>query len=323
MITDYLAINSDDIKSQIEKLGGLVYLWSSPNTINDSTILCNTGIVKVNRSQYLVAQRLIYNRNGKLTINWRENPSEIVLSYLNIDNFKLEFCNTISLLEEYSIEDPRLSISENGIELWVSRWKLKHDRATTDQIVILLDNDLSLENINCPQIGLNNKVGYEKNWLPIIYTNYFVYKINETHQVYDRFKLKLFQTSGIKWEYGEIHGGTPCVEIENGQYLSIFQSSLPIEISEYESITVSKRYYFIGAYIFSKYPPFKILKYSKNPILYSSFKNSIILNSPCCLFPTGLTISGGSLILTLGINDCSSACAVIPLESLLDKLIEF
>ena len=83
--------------------------------------------------------------------------------------------------------------------------------------------------------------------------------------------------SGVKnfcWSFGEIIGGTPASLIEN-QYFGFFYS-MKIERNEqqrndhnsmgYNNNNVDKNLYFLGAYTFSRHPPFMITSISRLPI---------------------------------------------------------
>ena len=73
-------------------------------------------------------------------------------------------------------------------------------------------------------------------------------------------------SNNFTWLYGELRGGTPAVLINNSFYFSFFHSSNEPKESGDDVLKT----YVMGAYVFCKKPPFKILKISALPIVHNS-----------------------------------------------------
>jgi predicted GH43/DUF377 family glycosyl hydrolase len=116
----------------------------------------------------------------------------------------------------------------------------------------------------------------EKNWVPFAYNDlsgtdiYFVYSFNPYKVV------RLAKTSDgaieqpfpqaekrdLEWEskWGRISGGTPALLVNNEEYLTFFHS--------YFEPKKNVKWYVMGAYTFSKTPPFQIRRISRYPIIF-------------------------------------------------------
>ncbi len=115
----------------------------------------------------------------------------------------------------------------------------------------------------------------EKNWVPFEYQGNLLL-------AYSLFPHRIFQPlfgksscdevastfSEIKWGWGVLRGGTPAL-LEGDEYLAFFHSSK-------SKTTLHSRgkdipHYFMGAYTFSKNPPFEITRMSPKPIVGKNF----------------------------------------------------
>ncbi len=125
-----------------------------------------------------------------------------------------------------------------------------------------------------------------------------------------------FESSGPRWPYGQVRGGTQPLEYE-GNLLRFFHSRLDNEIRSGEAPL-----HCVGAYLMKPEPPFEVVAVSKKPILYGSRKldNSLTKEqrSQCIhrkqnvVFPGGAVKSDGKFLLAVGVND--SACAIVKVE---------
>lgn len=166
--------------------------------------------------------------------------------------------------------------------------------------------------------GKNDGTSTEKNWV------YWENKSGDLHCLYEcgvqqviyrqePDGWKPYISDGVKWAYGTPRGGTPPV-IFDGNILRFFHSSLRNEFAS----GVPWRYY-VGAYICQPFPPFKVLKVSKKPILYGSevdklseeLRDKGLPRKLNIVFPNGILEAKDSWVLGSGANDCSCVLSII------------
>lgn len=122
-------------------------------------------------------------------------------------------------------------------------------------------------------------------------------------------------SSSIKWDYGELRGGTQAFLLGD-RYLSFFHSSIQ---SDGELL-----YYYIGAYTFSAEPPFKILEMSPHPIIGADF-----YDTPACklvkplrvVFPCGFVFDENYIWVACGKQDREIWIYKLDRQGLLDSLV--
>jgi hypothetical protein len=140
-----------------------------------------------------------------------------------------------------------------------------------------------------------------------------------------------------QWEYGPIRGGTQALLIRDEYYLTFFHSKKPIQID----LGVKKpETYFMGAYIFSAHPPFRVLRISRVPILLDEFYDGQWCQSPPIDYvvypmsfylstPAGAPIEGGRadnssvVVLSMGRNDIYGWSVKIRLEDLEQSFVPY
>ncbi|MCB1113286.1 MAG: hypothetical protein KDK62_00840 [Chlamydiia bacterium] len=119
----------------------------------------------------------------------------------------------------------------------------------------------------------------------------------------------------INWPYGIIRGGTPAIEVD-GEYLGFFHSS--------KKDSKTRKYtYYVGAYTFSKTPPFKLTRISKKPFqspqFYTAKKNGLTRSQ--VLFPCGFAVKNNDIFVSYGENDAAIKIMVLDKAKLLKSLI--
>jgi predicted GH43/DUF377 family glycosyl hydrolase len=128
--------------------------------------------------------------------------------------------------------------------------------------------------------------------------------------------------SSIVWDWGALRGGTPGLP-ENDQYLSFFHSSK--EMATVHSNGEKILHYFIGAYTFSKEPPFAITSVSPTPIIGKNFYKGIDYKpywKPIrCLFPCGYISDENYIWLAYGRDDHECWVAKLDKKRLLQSLV--
>lgn len=134
---------------------------------------------------------------------------------------------------------------------------------------------------------LNDK-NWQKNWIQFIYKNdiYLISNISTMSvvkitdsilpnkmfdmsiQIIDKFQNGFNCYNNIEWNnnYGTMRGGSPALKIGN-EYLAFFHSNND------RNHSCGSRNYFMGAFMFSAKPPFKLISVSKYPISFKNNKN--------------------------------------------------
>ncbi|MBA3603103.1 MAG: hypothetical protein H0W50_05565 [Parachlamydiaceae bacterium] len=115
----------------------------------------------------------------------------------------------------------------------------------------------------------------EKNWVPFDYHEQLMlaYSLNphlilRPSMVNGTCKTVSSTSNEIKWEWGDLRGGTSGV-LEGNEYLSFFHSSIDMPSVQSNGKIIS--HYFMGAYTFSSEPPFNITQVSVDPIIGKGF----------------------------------------------------
>jgi predicted GH43/DUF377 family glycosyl hydrolase len=157
--------------------------------------------------------------------------------------------------------------------------------------------------------GKNDKRA-EKNWVPFDYSGHLLlaYSIKPHrifYSVFGKKKCEVFSStqSQIKWEWGELRGGTPAL-INEGEYLAFFHSSK--EMKTIHSNGKKHSHYFMGAYTFSMHPPFEITRISPEPIIGKKFYKGPTYNTwkPLwCIFPGGFVFNQEFIWVAYGRQD--------------------
>jgi predicted GH43/DUF377 family glycosyl hydrolase len=169
----------------------------------------------------------------------------------------------------------------------------------------------------------------EKNWTPFDYYGYLL--LTYTMQPFKIYYPLLGEQecltmcsswNTIDWAWGDLRGGTPALPIDNG-YLGIFHSCL--EISSLHSSGEKVLHYFMGAYTFTRHPPFLITHISPAPIIGSNFYHGSVYDpywKPVrVVFPCGLIDDGSYLWISYGRQDHEMWVAKIDKKMLLNSLV--
>ena len=169
----------------------------------------------------------------------------------------------------------------------------------------------------------------EKNWVPFEYNQelFLAYSINP-HLIFS----PLFGSEGcdsiastsarIEWTWGSLRGGTPALQLENGEYLAFFHSSVPLETVH--SCGRKILHYLMGAYTFSGESPFYLKRISSDPIVgqgfYSGPKYIPYWKPLLVVFPGGFIMDEETIWLVYGKQDHEMWLAKIDKKALLSSL---
>lgn len=321
---DTLLSEAESLERQIVRLGGKLTYLSTPQSSGSRVLRHSTSII-LDGNQVLVAQRAIQNRNGKLTVDWRDNPSTIIISRLSRDGLSTTDEIELSLLEltGQSLEDVRLmTVAPDEISLIGAVWDYRNwvengIRAVTSQAILTLNRSGHINKIVYPNFGMNfSAKEYEKNWVPILDSSLMVYSLGPTLKIFDLQDNSSVESPGITWDYGEPHGGSQIIDV--GPYkIGLFHSSMPIERRSVGSLSIASRTYFVGAFAMDTDNPHSLIAFSSEPLLTASLRDPMISNSTAVVLPHGLLFQDERLLISFGVNDAASALASLPISPIL------
>ena len=168
----------------------------------------------------------------------------------------------------------------------------------------------------------------EKNWPPFDYEGKLLisYTIVPHRVFYPILGTGVCQTiactnSSPVWGFGDIRGGTPAL-LDNGEYLAFFHSSK--QTASMQSDGKKMMHYFIGAYTFSKNPPFALTRMSQEPIVGKNFYNGPAHKTwkPLrVIFPAGFVSDDRFIWLSYGRQDHEIWIAKLDKKGLFKSLV--
>lgn len=281
----------------------------------------NCSIIRHNGELILFARRSHNIKNLTVGMN------DIVALKMNdqlvpMGGAKVGFPTT---LHEQHHEDPRVCRMFGHLFVSATTFNVAKDRRSwsgAHQVIGRLNDNFQVDYPADPIYGFNGgsplmNTGNEKNWLWFEHDGlpHMVYMTDPEHIVV-QFKPNLIEPEieyktpfGHNiWKHGHIRGGTPPVLVD-GEYWTFFHSSTPW--------LGSKRRYHMGALAFESKPPFKITRYTPLPLLSGSKNDEWHDFLPLVVFPCGAILEKGEWIITMGVNDCTSAWIKIPHEDIL------
>lgn len=159
-----------------------------------------------------------------------------------------------------------------------------------------------------------NQVRLQKNWVPFDWKGHLMlsYTLNPHEVIVPNLKTgvcNVFSETAFccHWRWGEWRGGTPALLVD-GDYLAFFHS--PQVTNSEASKGIYMYHYFMGAYTFSRNPPFSIKTTSKEPIIAKGFYTQSSYDKRI-IFPGGFVTVGTSIYLTYGKDDSEVWVAII------------
>lgn len=177
-----------------------------------------------------------------------------------------------------------------------------------------------------------NKNKREKNWVPFSYKDelFLAYSL-KPHKILKPLLdgSKMCQSfcstnPSIVWEWGELRGGTPALQIDGENYLSFFHSSklMATTHSNFDEMP----HYFMGAYLFSSEPPFAIKQISPEPIcghgFYKGQNYQPYWHPVQVVFPCGLLVEEPYIFVAYGRQDHELWVVKLEKQALLESLIQ-
>lgn len=170
----------------------------------------------------------------------------------------------------------------------------------------------------------------EKNWVPFDYKGHLLLAYSlDPHRIFLPFPgtntCSTFSVSHpiIQWDWGVLRGGTAALPLDEENYLSFFHSSIPL--STIHSNGQKLDHYVMGAYTFSREPPFEITAISPEPIVGKNFYNGPAYKpywKPVqVVFPCGFTMDDRYIWIAYGRQDHEIWIAKLNRLALLESLI--
>ncbi len=167
----------------------------------------------------------------------------------------------------------------------------------------------------------------EKSWAPFEYEGklFLAYSL-DPHLIFQPLhgtsfcKTIVSSRVEIKWDWGQLRGGTPAL-LEDNEYLAFFHSSK--EMRSAHSAGKSISHYFIGAYFFSAQPPFNITRLSPEPIIANNFYSGPAYETwkPLrAIFPCGYIKDDNFVWITYGKQDHELWVVKLDKKGLFDSL---
>lgn len=169
-------------------------------------------------------------------------------------------------------------------------------------------------------------VTWEKNWVPftrndghiaLIYTHepWTILHLNVAPEVSIPEFVAVFSKGELKWDYGEIRGGTPPIAFNESSLITFFHSA---------QVIGSRNVYMVGACVFRNSPPYEPLLITAEPILVARYKTTAarfgwgVLAS--VIFPLGAIQQNSEFKLLCGIDDGEIGIFAIAAEDLDSRL---
>lgn len=187
--------------------------------------------------------------------------------------------------------------------------------------VAVFDAEWQFKHKFTPKFGGNGKIA-EKNWTFFSHNGklYFVYDFYPNHvvgKILNNENCEAVEaTKGIQWSYGTIRGSTPPQRISDTEYLSFFHSRKRDEAAPF------KNRYYAGAYCFETKEPFRITRYTEEPVFAGSESNQQWDTDLACVFPCGLVIDGETALVSMGSNDMECAIGRVNIPQLLETMTQ-
>jgi predicted GH43/DUF377 family glycosyl hydrolase len=169
----------------------------------------------------------------------------------------------------------------------------------------------------------------EKNWVPFEYEGQMLFarSINP-HWILRPFHgcsscQTIASSRGrIQWYWGDLRGGTPAFLIDDEEYLAFFHSSTYLPTVHSHGKTV--QHYFMGAYTFSRKPPFAITRISSEPIVGKNFyigQEYTTWKPLRVVFPGGFVLDDRFIWIAYGRQDHEVWIVKIDRKMLLESLV--
>ena len=271
-----------------------------------------------------LAFRVIDNYSGSLNFNWRNNWSHIEVYAYRLDAQRFELGVSIlgefdSLDRRFSIEDPRMQITAERINLICCSWGTHRKPFQT---VFGLTKNLEVVDCCIPNFNQNGIGHPEKNWVPFSGIPYFVYSLCPKVTILDSSWCLYLEGPGIEWEYGKPHCGSNLVFYRE-HWIGFFHSSID---SERSSLFKYPSIYKLGVYALKNVEGegIRIQLKEASSLFPESSTDRFFPGSASVKVCFAFEILSSAVVIGLGIDDCSCRFEMITLDrwdNFLDELL--
>jgi len=287
----------------------------------------NPGLARVRGKLQLFTRQFQYGVGRIEGEQTTDKKSRLVVWEIDERTMSVKSTNMIPVEPKRHVneqwEDPRAIVHDGevyvGFATWVRTkdWKIR-------QALTKLDWDLEkFDVIVEPEFGGNHPrpeaaSGHEKNWQWFVHDGLWhcvyspspqmVFRLDERLRVQRHWKGK----HRMKWDFGDIRGGSPPGRLNDDEYLSFFHSALQWR--------GPKRRYYMGAYTFEAKAPFEVKRMTSVPLLVGSERDFRAWESPLVIFAEGHVYEEGVHLVTFGVNDEQCGWIKIPNKDLMKRL---
>jgi len=270
--------------------------------------------------------------NGKLVMCYRQHLdtsfSEICVTEIDWDTLKpvtLGLQRTLKIPKSFDNEDQedsRMCWHNGQIVMSYTMWR----RATmngkwlyTPQVDIAIWSPEWKLQQKVTHLYRTNTLKPQKNWTYFSHNNRLMCCYDFNPHTVTEFSdssesINEWETDGIEWDYGTIRGSTPPVRLSDDEYLSFFHSR------KVDTGLPGKVRYYAGAYCFEAKEPFRITRFTEQPVFVGSEKDTQWDSQLACVFPCGLVLRDGVAYVSMGSNDMECVVARVAVPELLSKM---
>lgn len=269
----------------------------------------NAGIARLNEQKIVCIYR--YDEYGFMACNLDNNYNIIPDSF-----FKLNITGCA---------DPKLIWRNNELlVIYSSINGIDYEKEYMCGCV-LIDRNISNNFIHGHQFRISPEElsGRQKNWMPFEFDGkiYLIASVfpHVIYELVDNYNcVKSFETS---WNHcwfsdKQMRGNTNAVKLNDGNYLSTFHTVISCN---------NKQHYDNGFYVFEGKPPFKVIKCANRTYLPAEaacqkyYRNH---NHILCIFPVGMILENGKIIISYGDNDSVVKIVEFKLEDVLNTMVK-
>lgn len=241
------------------------------------------------KERYLIACRSNNGYGGPISFGWLDNttfslaheynylgigPELTKINTLSGEDYRIYTINDDKVLISYTFYPQKRFAQMRHAELIINN-KTNTIDIINDEFLVPFNSTekfLAVHEKNWCPFQYKDKILFLKHIDPMItisvtdsrdiheYEGYFSYRPLSRHYQF----FSLANKVDLKWDYGEIHGGTTARRINSDSYLAFFHSKDKLPNSSL--IT-----YFFGAFLFDASPPFRIKAFSRAPIVKREF----------------------------------------------------
>jgi predicted GH43/DUF377 family glycosyl hydrolase len=274
---------------------GLIYQnrsfrYVDSNALSDGAYKYNAGLIEHDGADHLVYR--LQQLNGDSTIH-----------RFNFTTHANEEIKIPAIYPQEQFEDPRVFMHDGAIHLIFSSWRKDWKYVPILRLIKLTEDWKFGEEIPLT-FGGNGKGKIQKNWQGFSHDGaiHFLYW-------YDPWQVicgdRVYTGKPLRWDYGEIRGGTPPVKV--GDFYYSFTHS---------RLDVGRARYHIGAVKFEAEAPFRPVAMTMLPLMTSTNKEPNLHWAPTTVFPCGCIFRDGKFIVSMGVNDLACGLADWTFEEL-------